>query len=129
VPEDPQAAAQWLATVAFFQTLLLACNLGPGFKRLCRPKSYGAATVETVRRDFLAVPGRWVNRAPRQGLHLPRDYPWRAEWLGRGPGDPEIASAPKKSEFVSEPGTRIQCGRAFLCTRNTPHAFLRFKRF
>jgi hypothetical protein len=85
------------------------CNLGPGFKRLCRPKSYGAATVETVRRDFLAVPGRWVNRAPRQGLHLPRDYPWRAEWLGRGPGDPEIASAPKKSEFVSEPGTRIQC--------------------
>jgi hypothetical protein len=82
VPEDPQAAAQWLATVAFFQTLLLACNLGPGFKRLCRPKSYGAATVETVRRDFLAVPGRWVNRAPRQGLHLPRDYPWRAEWLG-----------------------------------------------
>ena len=95
LPLSQIPSAQWLATVAFFQTLLLACNLGPGFKRLCRPKSYGAATVETVRRDFLAVPGRWVNRAPRQGLHLPRDYPWRAEWLGRGPGDPEIASAPK----------------------------------
>lgn len=73
-----------VANVAFFQTLMLAYNLVRWFKRLCLPKSYGAATVETVRRDFLAVPGRLVNRGHRHVLHLPRDYPWQKELLGAG---------------------------------------------
>jgi hypothetical protein len=73
---------RWLANVAFFQTLMLAYNLVHWFKRLCLPKSYANATVETVRRDFLAVPGRLVNQGHRHVLHLPRDYPLRAELLG-----------------------------------------------
>lgn len=82
LPLSQIPTAQWLANVAFFQTLMLAYNLVHWFKRLCLPKSYGAATVETVRRDFLAVPGRLVNRGHRHLLHLPRDYPWRTELLG-----------------------------------------------
>jgi hypothetical protein len=35
-----------------------------------------------VWRDFLAVPGRLVNQGHRHVLHLPRDYPLRAELLG-----------------------------------------------
>jgi hypothetical protein len=73
---------RWLANVAFFQTLMLAYNLVHWFKRLCLPKSYANATVETVRRDFLAVPGRLVNQGHRHVLPLPRDYPLRAELLG-----------------------------------------------
>lgn len=82
LPMSQIPTAQWLANVAFFQTLMLAYNLVHWFKRLCLPKGYGAATVETVRRDFLAVPGRLANRGHRHVLHLPRDYPWRAELLG-----------------------------------------------
>ena len=82
LPLSQIPTAQWLANVAFFQTLMLAYNLVHWFKRLCLPKAYGAATVETVRRDFLAVPGRLVNRGHQHVLHLPRDYPWRAELLG-----------------------------------------------
>jgi hypothetical protein len=82
LPLSQIPTAQWLANVAFFQTLMLADNLVHWFKRLGLPPSYKEATVETVRRDFLALPGRLVSQGPRHVLHLPRDYPWRAELLG-----------------------------------------------
>jgi hypothetical protein len=81
LPLSQIPTARWLANVAFFQTLMLAYNLVHWFKRLCLPKRYSVATVDTVRRDFLAVPGRLVNRAHQHVLHLPRDYPWQKEVL------------------------------------------------
>jgi hypothetical protein len=82
LPLNQIPTAQWLANVAFFQTLMLAYNLVHWFKRLCLPIAYSTATVETVRRDFLALPGRLVNHAHHHVLHLPRDYPWQKELLG-----------------------------------------------
>ena len=67
--------------MAYFHLLLLAYNLVHWFQRLCLPASYRDATVETVRRDFLAVPARWVHPGHRNVLHLPRDYPLRREFL------------------------------------------------
>ena len=81
LPLSQIPTARWLANVAFFQTLMLAYNLVHWFKRLCLPKAYSAATVETVRRDFLALPGRLANQAHRHVLHLPREYPWQEELL------------------------------------------------
>jgi len=53
----------WTANVAFFQLLLFAYNLVHWFKRLCLPQEYFRATVETIRDDFLVLPGK---------LNLPR---------------------------------------------------------
>jgi len=68
-------SGDWLANVAFFQIVLFAYNLVHWFKRLCLPPQYGAATVETVRTDFLLLPARLVSLAGRNVLQLPRDYP------------------------------------------------------
>jgi len=67
-------SGDWLANVAFFQIVLLAYDLVHWFKRLCLPPRYAAATVETVRTDFLVLPARLVNCAGRNVLQLPRDY-------------------------------------------------------
>src|SRR5712671_219109 len=40
-------SGDWLANVAFFQTVLMAFNLVHWFKRLCLPAAYAKATVET----------------------------------------------------------------------------------
>jgi hypothetical protein len=81
LPLSQIPSASWLANVAYFQLLMLAYNLVHWFKRLCLPPAYGAATVETVRRDFLALPGRLTHPGHRHVLQLPRDYPLRAELL------------------------------------------------
>jgi hypothetical protein len=67
-------SGDWVANVAFFQLVLLACNLVHWFRRLCLPAAYRTATVETVRTDFLVLPARMVSRAGRNVLQLPRDY-------------------------------------------------------
>ena len=63
----------WTANVAFFQMLLFAYNLVHWFKRLCLPEDYCRATVETIRNDFLVLPGKLTCRAGRNVLQLPRD--------------------------------------------------------
>jgi len=65
---------EWVANVAFFQMLLFAYNLVHWFKRLFLPPDYFHATVETVRSDFLVLPGKLTCRAGRNVLQLPRDY-------------------------------------------------------
>jgi len=94
LPLSQIPTAQWLANVAFFQTLMLAYNLVHWFKRLCLPKSYCTATVETVRRRFLAVPGRLVNRGPTRAALAAR-LPLAKGTAGRGASDPKIAPAQK----------------------------------
>jgi len=72
---------RWLANVGYFQAMMLAYNLVHWFKRLCLSKEYANATVETVRRDFLAVPGRLTHPAGRHVLQLPAGYPLKKEFL------------------------------------------------
>lgn len=71
----------WTANVAFLQILLLAYNLVHWFKRLCLPKKYLRATVDTIRNDFLVLPGKLTSRAGRNVLQLPRDYDHRKIFL------------------------------------------------
>jgi hypothetical protein len=40
----------------------------------------GAIVAKTIRRRFLALPGRITRRSRRRQLHLPRAWPWRTEW-------------------------------------------------
>jgi len=71
-------SGNWLANVAFFHIVLLAYDLVHWFRRLCLPPHYRAATVETVRSDFLTLPARLVSRAGHNVLQLPKDYFHRA---------------------------------------------------
>jgi len=72
---------EWTAHAAFFQVLLFAYNLVHWFKRLCLPKEYFGATVETIRNDFLVLPGKLTCRGGRNVLQLPRDYHHRKTFL------------------------------------------------
>jgi len=72
---------EWTANVAFFQMLLFAYNLVHWFKRLCLPREYFQATVETIRNDFLVLPGKLTCRAGHNVLLLPRDYHHRKTFL------------------------------------------------
>ncbi len=72
---------EWTANVAFFQMLLFAYNLVHWFKRLCLPREYFQTTVETIRNDFLVLPGKLTCRAGHNVLLLPRDYHHRKTFL------------------------------------------------
>jgi hypothetical protein len=70
----------WVANVAFFQLVLLAYNIVNWLKHLYLPEEYRCATLDTIRRDFLAVPAKLTKRGNRNVLHLPRDYPHRRQF-------------------------------------------------
>src|SRR6266404_612594 len=72
---------EWVANVAFLQLLLLGYNLIHWFKRLCLPEAYAAATVETIRNDFLVLPAKLTRHSGRNVLQLPRDYHYRKVFL------------------------------------------------
>jgi hypothetical protein len=74
-------SGDWVANVAFFQTVLLAFNLVHWFKRLCLPTAWAKATVETVRSDFLVLPAKLVRTAQGNLLQLPKDYHYKKEFL------------------------------------------------
>lgn len=67
----------WVANVAFFQMLLLAYNLVHWFKRLCLPKEYLYATLDTIRTDFLVLPAKLTRQGSQNVLALPHDYHYR----------------------------------------------------
>jgi hypothetical protein len=81
LPLSQIPSAQWLANVAYFHILMLAYNLVHWFKRRCLPQKYTRATVETVRREFLAIPGRLTHPGGQHVLQLPCDYPLQKEFL------------------------------------------------
>jgi hypothetical protein len=69
-----------VANVAFFQLLLFAYNLVHGFERLCLPRDYLYATLDTIRTDFLGLPAKLVKRGSQNLLVLPRGYHYEAEF-------------------------------------------------
>jgi hypothetical protein len=71
----------WVANVAFFQMVLLAFNLVHWFKRLCLPRRWSKATIETVRGDFFVLPAKLVRTAAGNVLQLPKSYHYEQEFL------------------------------------------------
>jgi hypothetical protein len=71
----------WVANVAFFQLLLFAFDVMHWFKRLCLPPSYLAATLESMRTDFLVLLAKLVRTGHRNVLQLPQGYHHREEFL------------------------------------------------
>ncbi|PYV22497.1 MAG: hypothetical protein DMG27_18050, partial [Acidobacteria bacterium] len=70
----------WVANVAFFQILLFAYNLVHWFKRLCLPKEYLYATLDTIRTDFLVLPAKLINRGGQNlGGHLKTGQWWTGQ--------------------------------------------------
>jgi len=74
LPLNKIPTQEWTANVAYFQMLLFAYNLVHWFKRLCLPKEYLKATVETIRGDFIVLPAKLARRGGRNILQLPKDY-------------------------------------------------------
>lgn len=72
----------WVANVAFFQMLLFAYNIVHWFKRLCLPKEYLYATLDTIRTDFLVLPAKLTKKGSKNVLVLPRDYHYQEQFLG-----------------------------------------------
>jgi hypothetical protein len=72
---------EWVANVAFLQLLLFAYNLVHWFKRLCLPEDYLRVTVETIRNEFLVLPGKLTKHGSRNVLQLPKDYHHREAFL------------------------------------------------
>jgi hypothetical protein len=70
----------WVANVAFFQLLLFAYNLVHWFKRLCLPRDYLYATLDTIRTDFLVLPAKLAKRGSQNVLVLPQGYHYEAEF-------------------------------------------------
>ena len=60
--------------------MLFAYNLVHWFKRLCLPKEYLYATLDTIRTDFLVLPAKLIRQGNRNVLVLPRDYHHQAEF-------------------------------------------------
>jgi len=71
----------WTANVAFFQTILFASNLVHWFKRLCLPKQWRSATLDTIRTDFLVLPSKLVRTDKKNVVKLPHDYHYQKEFL------------------------------------------------
>lgn len=70
----------WKANVAFFQLLLFSANIVHWFKRLCLPKEYWTATLDTIRTDFLVLPAKMSKHGSQNILVLPKDYHYRKEF-------------------------------------------------
>ncbi len=71
----------WTANVSFFQTLLFAADIVHWFKRLCLPKEYLQATLDTIRTDFVLLPARLVRTDRQNTVKLPHDYHYQKEFL------------------------------------------------
>lgn len=72
---------RWLANVAFLQLLLLAANLVHWFKRLCLPRPWAEATLDTIRSDFLVLPAKLVRVGGKNIVKLPHDHHYQEEFL------------------------------------------------
>ena len=71
----------WTANVAFFQLVLFAADIVHWFKRLCLPPEYLAATLDTIRTDFIVLPARLVRESNRNVVKLPHDHHYQREFL------------------------------------------------
>jgi hypothetical protein len=62
------------ANQSYFHLLLFAYNIVNWFKRLCLPKQFHYATLQTIRREFLVLPARLVRSGHKNLLKLPAGY-------------------------------------------------------
>ncbi|MGB7592916.1 MAG: transposase [Terriglobia bacterium] len=60
--------------------MLFAYNLVHWFKRLCLPREYRYATLDTIRPDFLVLPAKLTKQGNRNILVLPYDYHYRNQF-------------------------------------------------
>ncbi|MBI4802703.1 MAG: transposase, partial [Elusimicrobia bacterium] len=51
------------------------------FKRLCLPKQWRFATLDTIRTDFLMLPAKLTKRGSQNIVKLPDDYHYQKEFL------------------------------------------------
>jgi len=73
-------ADDWVANVACIPLLLFASNLVHGFQRLCLPRGYLFATLDTIRTDFLVLPAKPVKSGSQNLPALPQGYHHEAEF-------------------------------------------------
>ena len=71
----------WIPNVAFFQILLFAYNIVHWFKRLCLPREYLYATLDTIRTDFLVLPAKLTKKGSQNILVLPKDYHYKEQFM------------------------------------------------
>lgn len=71
---------KFLANWAWFLIGQLAWNLVAWFKRLCLPKQYHTATVQTIRHQLLNVAGKIVRQARQNFLYLSDQYWFEEAW-------------------------------------------------
>lgn len=64
----------FLANQFYFHLLLLAYDIVNWFKMICLPPRFRNATLETIRTEFLVIPGRLVRTGNRNTLKLPSEY-------------------------------------------------------
>ena len=62
------------ANKAYFHLLLFAYNIVNWFKRLCLPKQFQYATLQTIRKELLVLPARLVKSGSKNLLRLPKRY-------------------------------------------------------
>lgn len=65
----------WKANVAYFHLVCFAYNLLNWFKRFCLPEPYNRCSLQTIRRDLLAIPGELVRPQGIPTIRLPASYP------------------------------------------------------
>lgn len=65
----------WTTNVAYFHLVLFAYNLLNWFKRFCLPAPYNRCSLQTIRRDLLAIPGELVRPQGIPTIRLPASYP------------------------------------------------------
>jgi hypothetical protein len=71
----------WKTNVAYFHLVLFAYNLLNWFKRFCLPEPYNRRSLQTIRRDLLAIPGELVRPQGIPTIRLPASYPYRNLFL------------------------------------------------
>jgi hypothetical protein len=67
----------WEANVAYFHLVGFAYNLLNWWKRFCLPPPFNRHTLQTIRRDLLAIPGELVRPQGVPTIRLPASYPYR----------------------------------------------------
>ena len=95
-----------------------------GSKRLCLPKDYLYATLDTIRTDFLVLPAKLTRRGNHNILVLPHDYHHRAHFE-TALKKIERLRLRKTLEFASNFADSFQYSQGFGDKKSLFHALLR----
>lgn len=70
----------FFANETYFHLLLLAYNLGNGFKRLCLPSDFQNVPLQTLRHKILLMPAQLRRTHNRPRVVMPASGPREAAW-------------------------------------------------